>query len=67
MTTPGAFVVVALPTQAREKLEASSAVAFVGGVTLDEEVDGARALKKRFLETAATQLTRPPAARAGAA
>jgi glycosyltransferase involved in cell wall biosynthesis len=68
MRTPGAMI-AALPSSAKDVLEASPLVAFVGGVMLDEEAEGAIALKKHFAENAIRRLqarrTTPVAAAGG--
>ena len=66
METDGA-VIAALPSAAKDALDASPAVAFAGAITLDEEVDASAALKKRFAENAIRRLEerRPQPAMAG--
>ncbi len=56
LMTTGRSLVVALPHGAKDRLEAAPEVGFVGGINLDEEADGARSLKKLFIENAVKQL-----------
>ncbi len=59
-------LVVTLPPGGKEELERSTLVGFVGGITLDDDTDAARGLKKAFARNALDQMhARPPAAAAG--
>ena len=55
MRTAGAAVLL-MTQEAKEALERSVLVGFVGGITLDEESEGARALKKTFSRNVLEQL-----------
>ena len=56
LMTSRRFLIVAMPRGGKDLLEAHSLAGFVGGITLDEDVDASRALKKIFVENALKQL-----------
>jgi len=56
MVTAGDALVLALPHEAKERIEGHPLVGFVGGINLDEEASGARGLKRIFAANAARQL-----------
>src|SRR5262245_923229 len=55
LETP-AYLITALPSKTKDRLEAHPQVALVGGISLDEEADAAKALKKLFVTNAAQHL-----------
>jgi hypothetical protein len=56
MATSAGSLIVALPREAKDRLSASPLVGLVGGVTLDENAPGAKALRQEFARNAARQL-----------
>ena len=60
MATSGGALIVTLPRGAKERLESSPLVGFIGPVHLAGESKAARALRSRFAMNAARQLAGPP-------
>jgi len=51
-----AYLITALPSTTRERLQAHPQVGLVGGISLDDEADSAKALKKLLVTNAAQHL-----------
>jgi hypothetical protein len=56
MATGAGSLIVALPREAKDSLSANPLVGLVGGVTLDENAPGAKALRQEFARNAERQL-----------
>ena len=58
MATGGGSLVVALTREAKDSLAQNPLVGLIGGVTLDENAPGAKALRQHFTQNAVRQIGR---------